>query len=274
MTTSERQARKTGGRIPAPVRHARIMEAFAADGFISVTDVARDIGVSPMTIRRDLAILGRDGLLTRTYGGAVGPGEAERLLDDGPLFDQRMAQNAAAKRGIARAAAALVQRRESVGLDVGTSVLALAGELAGRADLRLFTNNVRAATTLAGGGSPVYILGGEVRVPEMSVVGASAVQQLRTLFLDRVFIGVSGISELGIFDFSPEDTEVKRAFLEIAGCVVVVCDASKFQRRAVARIAGLDAVDILVTDAAPPPALAAALAEADVRVIVTAPAAP
>lgn len=261
--------RSSAVRIPAPVRHQRIMDVFNADGFVSVTDVARDIGVSPMTIRRDLAILGRDGLLTRTYGGAVAAQDSDRTgHGDGPLFDQRMAENAVAKKAIAKAASALIQSRESVGLDVGTTLLALAAEIAGRPDLRFFTNNVRAALELAGAGSPVYVLGGEVRTPEFSVVGTSAVAQLTALYLDRVFIGVSGISDLGIFDFSPEDAEVKRSFIDVADCVVVLCDASKFQRRAVARIATLDAIDILVTDQPPRPPLAAALATANVRVIV------
>lgn len=261
--------RSSAVRIPAPFRHQRIMDIFNADGFVSVTDVARDIGVSPMTIRRDLAILGRDGLLTRTYGGAVAARDSDRTgHGDGPLFDQRMAENAVAKKAIAKAASTLIQSRESVGLDVGTTLLALAAEIAGRPDLRFFTNNVRAALELAGAGSPVYVLGGEVRTPEFSVVGTSAVAQLKALYLDRVFIGVSGISDLGIFDFSPEDAEVKRSFIDVADCVVVLCDASKFQRRAVARIATLDAIDILVTDQPPRPPLAAALATANVRVIV------
>ncbi|BBE71905.1 DeoR/GlpR family DNA-binding transcription regulator [Oharaeibacter diazotrophicus] len=261
---------EAAGRIPAPIRHARIRDAFRRDGFVSVSDIARDLGVSAMTIRRDLVALARAGEITRTHGGAVPPTEAERGPFDAeePVFDSRVARNADAKLAIARRAARLVGPRESVGLDVGTTVMALAGELAQRTDLRVFTNNVRAAMRLAGCGSPVYILGGEVRPPEFSVIGAGAVQQLRAHFLDRVFLGVSGLGELGLFDYSPEDTEVKRAFLDCAESVVVVCDATKFGRRALSRIAPLDAIDILVTDQAPPPELAAALEAAQVDVIV------
>ncbi len=254
------------GRIPAPVRHRRILDAFNRQGFVSVADIAQEIGVSTLTIRRDLVVLERDGMITRTHGGAMAI-EAEREAEE-PLFDQRVAQNAGAKQAMALAAAGLVGARESVGLDVGTTVLALAQELAGRTDLRIFTNNLRAAMRLAGTGSPVYLLGGEVRVPEFSVVGSAAVQHVRNHFLDRVFIGVSAIDANGLYDFSPEDTEVKRALIENSGCVVVLCDASKFERRALARITGLDAVDILVTDRAPPASLAQALEAEHVRVIV------
>lgn len=274
MSREGRSGSASGARIPAPIRHARIMEAFDRDGFVSVTDMARRIGVSTMTIRRDLAALDREGRLTRTHGGAViveleRPADSDRAYDaEEPFFEQRMTVNAPAKKAIARAAAALVGPREAIGLDVGTTVLALAGELVSRPDLRVFTNNLRAAMALAGGGSPVYTLGGEVRTPEFSVIGATAVGQLRNHFLDRVFIGVSGISDAGLFDYSPEDTEVKRGFIESSGSVVVVCDGSKFGRRALSRIAPLTSIDILVTDRPPPQGLAQALAAAEVEVVV------
>ncbi|WP_158818553.1 DeoR/GlpR family DNA-binding transcription regulator [Methylocapsa sp. S129] len=260
------------GRMLAAVRHARIMAAFERNGFISVTDMAQEIGVSAMTIRRDLVVLAQMGLLTRTHGGAVAPSENDPSSFDAdePVFEQRLRQNTDAKIAIARAAAELVGPRESIGLDVGTSIITLVDELVARDDLILFTNSMHAAMRLAEARSPVYILGGEVRIPEFSVVGANATNYLKNHFLDRAFIGVSGINAAGLYDYSPEDTEVKRAFIESADCVVVLCDASKFGRRALSRIASLDAVDILVTDQPPPADLAEALSAAAVRVIVAA----
>jgi DeoR family glycerol-3-phosphate regulon repressor len=240
------------------------MKAFNRDGFVSVSDIAREIGVSPMTIRRDLALLDRDGQIVRTHGGGV----VSDFDSHEPVFDQRLEIRADEKSAIARAAAGLIMPMESVGLDVGTSILALADQIKGRNNLRIFTNNLRAAMALAGSGSPVYIAGGEVRTPEFSIVGTAAIEHLKKHYLDRAFIGVSGLCELGIFDFSPEDTEVKRAFIEISDCVVVVCDSSKFGRRGVAHVGALDAIDILVTDQPPPPDLAKALVDAGVQVIV------
>ena len=266
----KRRGDASGGRIPAQLRHQRIMSAFHQNGFVSVTDIAAKIGVSTMTIRRDLVLLEREGMITRTHGGAIAAMESERTAvdDEESIFDLRLAKNANAKNSIARAAVALVEPALSVGLDAGTTILTSAQQLAGRTDLRIFTNNLRAALTLAGMGSPVYILGGEVRAPELSVVGSAAIEILKSHFLDMVFIGVSSIDENGLYDFSPEDTEVKRAFIDSASRVVVLCDASKFDRRALARIDALEIVDILVTDQAPPPGLAAALEAARVQVIV------
>lgn len=265
-----RRAEAGAGRMPAQLRQQQIMSEFRQQGFISVTDIAAKIGVSTMTIRRDLELLEREGVITRTHGGAIAAMDSDKppILDEESIFDLRLASNAAAKSAIARAAASLVGPSESVGLDAGTTILTASQQLAGRTDLRIFTNNVRAALALAGMGSPVYLLGGQVRVPELSVVGSWAIRTLESHSLDLVFIGVSSIDENGIYDFSPEDTEVKRAFIDSASRVVVLCDASKFGRRALARIGGLETIDCLVTDQPPPPRLTAALQAAKVQVTV------
>ncbi|MDX6805993.1 DeoR/GlpR family DNA-binding transcription regulator [Terrihabitans rhizophilus] len=252
-------------RVPAQVRRGQILEIATRNGFVSVSGIAETLGVSEMTVRRDLEALQEQGLVDRTFGGAV---RREVYEAEEPAFDRRRRDHGSAKAAIARAAAALVKPRETVGVDVGTTALALAEELTSRADLRLFTNNLRAAMQLGSGRSPVYVPGGQVRDVEMSIVGAAAVAQLRTYFLDRVFIGVSGITEKGLYDYSVEDTEVKRTFIEQAEAVVVLCDSSKFDRRSLAFVGALDEVDVLITDKAPPPHLAAALEAAKVQIIV------
>jgi DeoR/GlpR family transcriptional regulator of sugar metabolism len=258
------------GRLPAALRQGRIIASFDKNGFVSISDLSAELGVSGMTIRRDLDLLGKKGLLERTHGGAVAAGPLTGLAfdEDEPAFEQRMRLHALEKSSIAHAAAGLVGAGESVGLDVGTSILALATALLTRRDLRVFTNNLRVGMQMAEGAGTVYILGGQVRVPEYSVIGQQAVDSLRSHFLDKVFIGVSGIDASGYYDYSPEDTEVKRAFMASAGQVIVLCDASKFNRRALSRISELGKVHVLVTDSEPPAELANALAEAGTNVIV------
>jgi DeoR/GlpR family transcriptional regulator of sugar metabolism len=254
-------------RIPAQIRHQRIMETFRQSGFLLVTDIAASIGVSTMTIRRDLEYLEKAGKITRTHGGAVANSDVATGGDEEEsIFDRRLLKNAGSKEAIARVAATLVASAQSIGLDVGTTVLTAAQQLAGRNDVRFFTNNVRAALALAGTGSPVYLLGGEVRAPELSVVGSAAIQLVGSYFLDWLFLGAAGIDENGLYDFSPEDSEVKRAFIDSADRVALLCDSTKFDRRAVTRICDLGVVDVLVTDQAPGPGLAAALRAAGVEV--------
>ncbi|HVO04421.1 MAG TPA: DeoR/GlpR family DNA-binding transcription regulator [Candidatus Cybelea sp.] len=258
------------GRLPAGARQARLIELIGRSGFLSVVESAEQLGVSAMTIRRDLEALEAKGVLTRTHGGAVAlPGQKLEVFDAvEPEFEQRRRRQATAKARIAAAAATLVKPNETIALDVGTSVLALAKALAGRPDLKFLTNNLPAAMALAGGRSPVYVLGGQLRAPEMAVIGAAANDQARSYYFDRAFIGVSGVIEGGFYDYSLEDSDVKRAFIERARQVVVLCDSSKFDHRALARISELKHCHVMVTEAAPPEHLARALADAGTEVVV------
>lgn len=267
---AETASSKTPGRMPAALRHARIISAFDKNGFVSISDLALELNVSGMTVRRDLDLLGKRGLLTRTHGGAVptAVGGVATFDSDEPAFEQRMRVNPLQKSSIAQAAANLVGAGESVGLDVGTSVLSLAQLLTPRRDLRVFTNSLRVGMQMAEGNSTIYVLGGQVRVPEYSMIGAPAVEGLKSHFLDKVFIGVSGIDAEGLYDYSPEDSEVKRAFIANAGQVIVLCDSSKFSRRALTRIAPLEKISTLITETEPPADLVQALTEAGVEIIV------
>jgi len=261
-----------GNRLPAGVRQARLAEIVGREGFVSVAAIAELLGVSGMTIRRDLEALELRGLLTRTHGGAMAPESRRREVYDDvePIFERRRRKNASAKALIAAAAAALVGEGETLARDVGTSVLALAAELAGRTGLRIFTNSLPAALTLTRGGSQVYLLGGQLRAPEMALIGPVARAQAGAYYFDRVFLGVAGVTEAGCFDYSLEDTEVKQAFIEHARQVVVLCDSSKFDHRALARVCDLGRCQLLITDAPPPAHLAAALAEAGVELRIAA----
>ena len=263
-------------RMPARARRERLAEIIREAGFVSVADTAGLLGVSGMTIRRDLEALESRGLLTRTHGGAVALGARRPEVYDAeePVFERRRRKNAAAKARIAAAAARLVAPGETLALDVGTSVLALAARLADRGELRIFTNSLPTAIALVGGRSPVYLLGGQLRAPEMAVIGPVARTQAGAYYFDRLFLGVSGVTETGLYDYSLEDTEVKQAFIERSRQVVVLCDSSKFGHRALARICGIERCHLLITDAAPPPHLSDLLKAAGVEVAVAPPTRP
>jgi len=256
------------GRLPAGARHARILELVARNGFVSVAEVAESFAVSDMTIRRDLDSLENKGMLLRTHGGAVGVGRREVFDAVEPAFSSRRRQNASAKAAIARAAARLVGAREAIGIDVGTSTLALADEIAGRRDITVFTSSLYAAAILGRRNCPVHVFGGLVRGPELSVVGSNPIKQIRQFYLRRLFLGVSGVTEDGFFDYSPEDTEIKRAFIDQSEQVVVLCDSSKFGHRSVSRIGDLGVAATLITEAPPPEHIAEPLARAGIEVVV------
>lgn len=264
-------ARRGRARPPAAVRQARILSTFEREGYISIGDLAEELGVSGMTIRRDIGLLEERGVALRTHGGAVRLDLLERAAAEvpEPAFEARMRERFDEKSLIADMAAAMIRPGEAIGLDVGTSTLELARRLAERKDLRLITNSLRAATLLAEGGSAVYLPGGRVRMPEMSVIGPQAVEGIGKYYMDRAFIGVSGLDTAGFSDYSPEDSEVKHALMACARQVVVLCDSSKFGRRAMSRVADFRTVHVLVTDAPPPDDIAAALAQAGTQVALT-----
>jgi DeoR family glycerol-3-phosphate regulon repressor len=272
-TESGRRAAGAGGdpeRLPPAERHRRLVELIEQRGFAIVSELARRFAVSEMTIRRDLEGLRRIGRLVRTHGGALEPAvrAAELVFPTEPAFEERRSRNAAAKARIARRAAALVGPDETVALDVGTSVLALAQELATRRDLRLLTNSVPAALALVSGRATVYLLGGQLRGPELSVIGPAALTQAGGYYVDKLFLGAAGITEDGLHDYSIEDTAVKQALIARAASVIVLCDASKLGRRALARICTLRTCRAIVTDRPPPPDLLAAIEAEGVELVI------
>ncbi len=255
-------------RQPGP-RQARILELLASRGFLTVREVADAMGVSEITARRDLVELEERKALKRTHGGAMSlrNGQVEIFDAYEATFEARRRRNSKAKAAIARAAAQLVRPGATIALDVGTSTLELARCLGDVSDIKIVTNNLRAASLLADSPHAVYVPGGRVRGKELSVYGSATAEQIQSYWFDWAFIGVSGMTESGLFDYSPEDTEIKRIYMDRAKRVAVLCDAQKFGHHSMVQVAPLSAVHTLVTDAAPPSALAAALASAGVQVL-------
>ncbi|MGR9229010.1 DeoR/GlpR family DNA-binding transcription regulator [Rhizobium leguminosarum] len=259
-------------KVLAQVRHARILETLARKGAVSVSDVASQLAVSEMTVRRDLIELEKDGRLVRTHGGAVRSGKAfepianEAVDREEPTFESRLTRNAASKRTIAMAAAGVAAGARTLALDVGTTTYLLSGLLLNQPHTKIFTNSVRNAMQLGAGSGEVYLPGGRMRGEEMAISSQSAVLQFEELWFDIAFVGVSGITAQGIYDYSFEDTDMKRVYLRRATQKVVLCDSSKFKRMSLVHIAPLQQFDMLITNAMPPSDLADALATAGVEV--------
>jgi DeoR family glycerol-3-phosphate regulon repressor len=249
------------------MRQTFLVDAARKRGVLVVSDVAAELGVSEMTIRRDLVELERDGTLIRTHGGAMAPeGAVPTPIDrDEPAFDARLRRNDEAKRRIAVAAAELVGSRQTIALDVGSTTYRLAELLRERTNLRFFTSSLRAATLLANAKLDVHMPGGQVRGEEPSASGSTALEQFERFWFDIAFIGVSGVTSDGLFDYSPDDSELKRLYLRRSSLKVVICDSSKFQRMSLVHVSDFAAIDTLVTDAPPPEDIAAALVAARVE---------
>ncbi|GAA2609077.1 DeoR/GlpR family DNA-binding transcription regulator [Dactylosporangium fulvum] len=203
-----------------------------------------------MTVRRDLDQLQEQGLVRRVRGGAV----ALDVPADQAGFTVRERWQAATKAQLGRAAAALIEPGTTVLLDAGTTTAELAGHLTARAPLTVAVLSLQAAVRLADQpGIKLLIIGGESRASERSLVGPLALNALDQLRFDTFVMSIGAAHhELGWSEFDLDDAAVKRAALRRAGRTIVVADSTKLGVQAFARVAPLDAVDTLVTNAVLP----------------------
>ena len=232
----------------AEERHEAIAGLVRSHGRIAVSDVASTFGVTTETVRRDLAILERAGLLRRVHGGAV-PTTALALAEQG-LADRDVAQ-ATQKDRIARAALDLVpDSRGSLLLDAGTTTGRLAALLPTDRDLLVITHAVPLAARLAGcPGIALQVLGGQVRGSTQAAVGPDTVQALSDLRADVVFVGTNALRPgYGLSTPNSEEAAVKRALVRAGRQVVVLTDSTKIGQENLVRFAAMDAVDVVITD--------------------------
>lgn len=227
-------------------RHQTILQLLDARGQVTISDLSTRFSVSEMTIRRDLAQLETDGLVRRTHGGATrtGSGSFE------PPFALRSRLNQPAKRAIATSVAQQLTDGQTLILDGGSTGMAIAEAIVGR-DLTVCALNMRVADILASSpATRVMIPGGVVRHGEQSVVGPAAERTLQDYRFDTFVMTVSALDVgAGLTEWNADDAAVKRAALASSSRCIVACDSSKFGQTAFARIAGLDAADMIVTDA-------------------------
>lgn len=260
-------------KLLAQERQLCILDALVQQGSISVSCVAAELDVSDMTIRRDLMELETEGKLVRIHGGAVLPENSTPVAMDReePSFSTRLICQCEAKARIATVAADIACGYLTVALDVGTTTYLMAEKLLERNRMKIFTNSVRIAHRMSGGAPDIYLAGGYMRGDEMSMGGPTAIAQFEQLWFDVAFIGISGLTASGFYDYSFEDVDLKRVYLSRSGYKVVLCDSSKFQHMSLVNIAPLQGVDMLITESSPPPAIALALEAARIKVVIAPP---
>jgi DeoR/GlpR family transcriptional regulator of sugar metabolism len=242
-----------------------VLELLETRETLTVAELASLFGVSEVTIRSDLTVLARQGLVARVRGGV-------RPLQRGQsevAFDVRLQVQERKKQAIARAAADLVRDGESVALDSSTTAYYIALALREKRELVVVTNGLRVAAALAGApGIGVIVPGGSLRFAAMSVVGDFAANVLRTTSIDRGFFGARGVSlERGLMDLNPDEVRTKREMVEACAHVVGVFDSTKWHRTALLSFAAPEAVDAIVTDEEAPDEPVAAWRSAGVTVV-------
>lgn len=248
------------------LRHQKLMEIIATHGECSIDRLARELGVSDMTIRRDLQTLSEDGKVLRTHGGAAATQRVSFEFE----FLKQIEENRKAKQAIARLAATHIEDGQSVLLDSGTTTLALAEELRHKRQLTVVTTSLPIASKLQF--SPqitVLLLGGYVRNSSPDLAGALTESNLETLSAEVAFVGAAGIDRQGgVYQHSPEIARLLSKMVQAARKAYVLADSSKFDKTPLCRCGHLKDWAGLFTDGNVPPDVLASLRKIGVATFV------
>ncbi|MFB9676071.1 DeoR/GlpR family DNA-binding transcription regulator [Streptosporangium vulgare] len=236
-------------------RHSRIGEVLRACRVVSTDDLARELGVSAETIRRDLVLLERRGTLARVHGGAtIALGQAAG--EEAP-FAERTGTAADAKRRIGRAAAGLARSGQTVVIDVGTTAVQVARALPLDFSGIVATCSLLVAAELSERpGVEVLVCGGRLRAGDLAISNSVAQAFFADLNPDIAFLGSGGVdATAGLTDYYLDEIATRRIILRNAARSYVLADSSKFGLVARHRVVDLWETAGLITEAEPPPAI-------------------
>jgi Transcriptional regulators of sugar metabolism len=227
-------------------RRNLILERLRQEKVVSVHELALEFKTTEMTIRRDLALLEQDSLLTRSYGGAV----FNEKVGYESEFLTRQSEDSDIKTLIAARAASLVTPGDSIGIDVGTTALEVAKQIRNIPDLTVITSSIPVVNELCTAKNiKIICTGGELSPKDMSLTGHTATKMLEEYVLDKVFIGVAGISfDHGFTLFNMQDALVKRVLIERALEVIVVAYSGKIGLARYASLCDIEAANKIITD--------------------------
>lgn len=228
----------------AESRRRLLLDLVVRQGYATLDELVKALGVSESTVRRDLESLDLNGQVKRTHGGAVYSGDLRAL----PAFEDRAATATAEKQAIGRAAAALLDDGDTVLLDGGTTTLEVARALLGR-PMQVVTNSLPIAQLLASSVAIDLILIGGYVYPRTGVaLGPLAIATMQGIRVNKAILGAGGIVAEGIYNSNLLLVETERQMMSCGQEIMIVADHTKFGRIALARVCGLDEVQQMVVD--------------------------
>ncbi len=231
----------------AEERKALLLNKLRDDGYIQVTDLAEKLNLSPVTIRRDLIMLEKEGLCMRKRGGAV---RATQGVTVEIPYDVKKNRNIAEKSRIAKAALTLVENGDTILLDAGSTIYGLACLLHSKDRLTVVTHDLNIAVKLASNPKISLICtGGIARANVFTLQGSQVVDFIRNLRVDKSFIGADAIHPDGtISNVNIEEVPIKQAMIKAANKVILLTDSSKFGITGFAKVCDITDVDYVITD--------------------------
>lgn len=229
-----------------PERKKKILDALEAAGDMDVLQLSDQLEISPVTMRRDLQRLAREGLLIRTHGGAMKADTSPRF----PAFIDKAASSQEQKQQIGKLAASFVQPGDTIFLDCGSTVFCMCPYLQKIPGIRVITNSLPVLSALM----PipeiiVNLIGGEVDRERKALHGLQAIRHIENYHAAKAFIGVDGLSvQSGLTAFSEKEAGISTAMSQHADAVYLLCDASKIGKDSYFKFAPLSMFHYLLTD--------------------------
>jgi len=247
-------------------RRQHVLKLVDRDGRVLVSELSESLGISPITIRKDLDYLEQQGLVQRTHGGALAPHNST-LID--LSLKSKESQQSREKQAIAEAAASLVQEGQCILLDSGTTTTAVARALRRFRHLTIVTNAMNIAAELSDTDFDIIVVGGNLRKNSLSLVGPLAEDALRQIQADILFLGVDGFDvKTGVMTPSLLEARANRVMVAASRRVIPVFDSTKFERRSLALIIPPSGVHTVITDKNAPKDQVDALRAAGIEVIL------
>ncbi len=230
-------------------RRREILSRLGVDGKVIVSELARDFDVTEETIRRDLERLDKEGLVSKTYGGAVSKQNSALDLP----YNIRETVNVAQKQAIAERVEELIRDGERIMLDSSSTALYVVKKLKNKKNLTVITNSVKILLEIADKSDwTVLSTGGMLKKGGLSLTGSSAEKMIGSYHVDTAICSCRGLDmELGVTDSNENDSLIKQAMFASAERRILVIDETKFDRKSFVKVCGAHQVDLLVTNASP-----------------------
>lgn len=252
----------------AEERRALLLNTLRDDGYIQVADLAKELGISSATIRRDLTLLEKEGICVRKRGGAVR--SAQGVTMEIP-YEVKKHRNTDQKNKIVKKALELVDNGDTILLDAGSTTYALACQLNTKERLTVVTHDLNIAVKLAANPNINLICtGGVARANVYTLQGAQVVDFIRDLRVDKSFIGADAVHSDGtIANVNIEEVPIKQAMIKAANQVVLLTDSSKFGITGFAKVCDISEIDYIITDNGIPKEFLNCCEDSHVKVMIT-----
>ena len=221
-----------------------ILGIIQQEHYITVSELSARLYASPATIRRDIALLEKSGLIVKSYGGIALAGGHNRFIE----LEQRQSSHRQEKLRIAEEAASHVESGDAIFLDASSTGITMLPFLT-HPNLTIITNSLMVADRMGNQGARVFSTGGQLQERSKSFGGSIAERAVRAFHADKMFFSAAGVSENGdIFDFYEDDISVRQAMIDCSSEQYFLCDSSKYGKRYLFRIANVAQITGVISD--------------------------